>query len=78
MTPTRYRIVIDVPHLGWKHGDTIRVEADGTTTLHRAVTEDPATVIGALAAAGIALDAPVAPVEAPGILPFRRPPKRSA
>lgn len=78
MTPTRYRIVIDVPHLGWKHGDTIRVEADGTTTLHRAVTASPAEVSDGLAAAGIALDALVAPVQGPGILPFRRPPKRSA
>lgn len=77
MTPTRYRIASDVPSLGWKQGDTIRVEADGIVSLHRPVLAPPHEVSDALAAVGISLDAPRHPVEGPGILPFRRPTKRA-
>lgn len=77
MTAKRYRITTDVPSLGWQQGDTVRVESDGIVTLHRPVTAPPREVSDALAAAGISLDAPLHPVEGPGILPFRRPTKRA-
>ena len=77
MTAKRYRITSNVPSLGWLQGDTIRVEADGIVSLHRPVTAPSHEVSDALAAVGISLDAPLHPVEGPGILPFRRPTRRA-
>jgi hypothetical protein len=75
----RYRITHDLPALGWKQGDTVRVYPDGLATLHRGLPEHPQVITDALSVAAIRLDAaPPAegPRDDPKILAFRRPRRR--